>query len=112
MRALSVGDFRDELVAYLLGQPDKKVTLTLPLAAMRDGTARLPVNAEVGIHSIRHVYVKDLDKESYHTSMSQLRSNYMDQGGGSKTWARFQDAKERSIADLIGVDAEKATEDR
>jgi hypothetical protein len=98
------GAFRTELIQKLKTQPGKCLFISLHLAKEVDGQERGCVSAQIRLDDNDNVIVEDLDKKTRHSSLSDLRGQYSDKGGGTDSWGGFKTKDGAFIADWLGVD--------
>ena len=98
------GAFRIQLTERLRGEPDRCLLVWLPLAKETGGRDRGRVAGAIRLDACNQIVVEDLDRETQHSSLSNLRANYEAEGGGTNSWGRFETADGTSIAKYLNVD--------
>lgn len=106
------GAFPVALAEKVRQEPGHCLQVWLPLADDRQGNRRGRVAGEIRVDEKLSITIEDVDKKTLHSSLSNLRAAYEDEGAGSDSWSRFIVASGISIAEYLGVDPADAHESR
>ena len=106
------GAFPTELAERVSREPGRCLKVWLPLAHDRHGNPRDRVAVEIRVDGESRLSLEDTGRTTTHSSLSDVRGAYAEEGAGSDSWSRFVVANGMSIAEYVGVDPTEAHESR
>jgi hypothetical protein len=104
------GAFREPLTERLRAEPGRCLLIWLPLAREAGRKERGRVAGAVRLDDRDRIVIENLDRGTQHSSLSNLRADYEDEGGGTDSWGRFETEGGTSIAKYLGVNPALARE--
>ena len=104
------GAFKKDLIEHLLAEPDQRILIWLPLAKKAGREERGRVPGVIRLQNRTWVIVENLERGTEHSSLSNFRAGYEDEGGGTDSWSRIQTGTGISIAKYLGVNPALARE--